>query len=75
MTTPTHLPAWQALQQDYQQTQSVQMRDQFAQDPDRANRYWLEVGGLTVDFPKTASTTNHRRPRCPSRAGGAARAH
>ena len=52
MTTPTHLPAWQALQQDYQQTQSVQMRDQFAQDPDRANRYWLEVGGLTVDFSK-----------------------
>ena len=52
MTTPTHLPAWQALQQDYEQTQSVQMRDQFAQDPDRANRYWLEVGGLTVDFSK-----------------------
>ena len=52
MTTPTHLPAWQALQQDYQQTQSVQMRDQFAQDPERANRYWLEVGGLTVDFSK-----------------------
>ena len=52
MTTPTNLPAWQALQQDYQQTQSVQMRDQFAQDPERANRYWLEVGGLTVDFSK-----------------------
>ena len=52
MTTPTNLPAWQALQQDYEQTQSVQMRDQFAQDPDRANRYWLEVGGLTVDFSK-----------------------
>ena len=52
MTTPTNLPAWQALQQDYEQTQSVQMRDQFAQDPERANRYWLEVGGLTVDFSK-----------------------
>lgn len=52
MTTPTNLPAWQALQQDYEQTQSVQMRDQFAQDPERANRYWLEVGGLVVDFSK-----------------------
>ena len=52
MTTPTNLPAWQALQQDYEQTQSVQMRDQFAQDPERANRYWLEVGGLAVDFSK-----------------------
>ena len=28
------------------------MRDQFAQDPERANRYWLEVGGLAVDFSK-----------------------
>jgi len=52
MTAPTHLPAWQALQQDYEQTQSVQMRDQFAQDTERANRYWLEVGGLAVDFSK-----------------------
>ena len=52
MTTPTNLPAWQALQQDYEQTQSVQMRDQFAQAPERANRYWLEVGGLAVDFSK-----------------------
>ncbi len=52
MTTPTNLPAWQALQQDYEQTQSVQMRDQFAQDTERANRYWLEVGGLAVDFSK-----------------------
>ena len=52
MTTPANLPAWQALQQDYEQTKTIQMRDQFAQDPARADRYWLEVGGLAVDFSK-----------------------
>ena len=52
MTHPTDLPAWQALQQDYENTKNIQMRDQFAQDPARAERYWLEVGGIYADYSK-----------------------
>ena len=52
MTHSTDLPAWQALQQDYENTKNIQMRDQFAQDPARAERYWLEVGGIYADYSK-----------------------
>lgn len=52
MTHPVDLPAWQALQQDFEQTKNVRMRDQFEQDPERAQRYWLEVGGIHVDYSK-----------------------
>ena len=28
------------------------MREMFDQDPQRAERYWLQVGGLTLDYSK-----------------------
>ena len=28
------------------------MREMFEQDPERAERYWLQVGGLTLDYSK-----------------------
>ncbi|ULJ60524.1 glucose-6-phosphate isomerase [Wielerella bovis] len=52
MAQPIDFPAWQALQQNFEQSKHIQMRDQFEQDPQRAERYCLEVGGIHVDFSK-----------------------
>ncbi|MBD3613853.1 glucose-6-phosphate isomerase [Kingella kingae] len=52
MTNPTQLPAWKALEQDFANTQNSHMRDLFEQDPERAQRYWLQVGGISVDYSK-----------------------
>ncbi|MDK4708680.1 glucose-6-phosphate isomerase [Kingella negevensis] len=52
MSHPTNLPAWQALQQNFEQTRNEHMREMFEKDPARAERYWLEVGGVHVDFSK-----------------------
>lgn len=52
MIHPTDFPAWHALQQDFEYTCHEQMRDMFAQDPERAQRYWAEVGGIAVDYSK-----------------------
>ncbi|WP_027009482.1 glucose-6-phosphate isomerase [Conchiformibius kuhniae] len=52
MSHPTDLPAWQQLAQDYRETCRTHMRDWFAQDPQRAERYWLDVGGIHLDFAK-----------------------
>ncbi|WP_274585453.1 glucose-6-phosphate isomerase [Neisseria leonii] len=52
MNYPVELPAWQALQQHFETARHWHMRDLFARDPERAERYWLEVGGLKLDFSK-----------------------
>ena len=52
MAFPIDYPAWQALQNNFEQTKNQQMRDMFTQDPERAEHYWLNVGGINVDFSK-----------------------
>lgn len=52
MQFPIDLPAWHKLTQLFAETQHQHMRDLFAQDPERANRYWLQVGGVSVDYSK-----------------------
>ena len=52
----SELPAWRQLWPHYEEMKSVHMRDLFAQDPDRARRYWLEVGGLILDYAKNRIT-------------------
>lgn len=52
MSFPTDLSAWQKLNRLFEQTRDTQMRDQFEADPQRAERYWLEVGGINVDYSK-----------------------
>ncbi|MBS9341341.1 glucose-6-phosphate isomerase [Neisseria elongata] len=52
----SELPAWRQLWPHYEEMKSVHMRNLFAQDPDRARRYWLEVGGLTLDYAKNRIT-------------------
>ncbi|MDO4641874.1 MAG: glucose-6-phosphate isomerase [Neisseria sp.] len=45
-------PIWQALAEHYKHTQTIQMRDQFAAEPDRFNRMHETLHGLLVDFSK-----------------------
>ena len=52
----SELPAWRQLWPHYEEMKSVHMRDLFTQDPDRARRYWLEVGGLILDYSKNRIT-------------------
>lgn len=52
MTTLTDLPAWKALQHDYDVSAQTHMRDQFLNDPQRFERYSLEAAGLFLDYSK-----------------------
>ena len=46
------LPAWSKLWIHFDETKEQHMREMFDQDPQRAERYWLQVGGLTLDYSK-----------------------
>lgn len=50
------LPSWRELWKHFDTTKSLHMRELFKQDPERAQRYWLEVGGLTLDYSKNRIT-------------------
>ena len=49
---PTELPAWQTLKRLHQQTHDTHMRDQFAHDPERFERYHLVVNDILFDYSK-----------------------
>ncbi|WP_411140900.1 glucose-6-phosphate isomerase [Streptomyces sp. x-80] len=46
------MPEWTALGKHREQLGEVQLRDLFAQDPERAGRYTLQVGDLHLDYSK-----------------------
>ena len=50
---PTDLPAWQALKEHYADMSQRQLRDLFARDKKRAQRFTREAGNVTLDFSKT----------------------
>jgi glucose-6-phosphate isomerase len=52
MTSPTDLPAWRTLEAEYARLQEVAMRDLFARDPERFERFSLRDGELLFDFSK-----------------------
>ncbi|AXT48943.1 MULTISPECIES: glucose-6-phosphate isomerase [Chromobacterium] len=56
MSELTELPAWQALWDHFAEAKHQHMRDLFAADPERAERYALEVGGLFLDYSKNRIT-------------------
>jgi len=60
MTELTHLPAWRALGDHHKATASLQMRDLFAADPERFDRFSLEAAGLFLDYSKNRIT--HETP-------------
>jgi glucose-6-phosphate isomerase len=62
-TTPFHQTAeWAALLAHHEKIRDVQLRDLFASDPGRAERFTAEGGGLFLDYSKhliTADTVDH----------------
>lgn len=56
MSELTELPAWQALWDHFAEARHLHMRELFAADPERAERYSLEVGGLFLDYSKNRIT-------------------
>lgn len=49
-------PAWHALQQHYANTAHVQMRDLFAADPQRFDKFSLRYDDILLDFSKNHIT-------------------
>ncbi len=56
MSALTQSPAWKALQNHSKSAASLKMKELFATDPGRAERYRLETCGLYVDFSKNIIT-------------------
>ena len=56
MSTLTALPAWQALQQHYQSMANTHMRDLFAADPQRFERFSLQFEDILFDYSKNRIT-------------------
>src|SRR6516164_3850072 len=56
MSALTSTPAWKNLLSHYDAQKDVQMRDLFAQDPDRFKKFSLTFGELLFDFSKNRIT-------------------
>jgi len=56
----TSLSAWQALSQHREGMQTFQMREAFAQDPQRFERFSLSTCGLFLDYSKNVLTEETR---------------
>ncbi|MDO9168166.1 MAG: glucose-6-phosphate isomerase [Methylobacter sp.] len=52
----TQGPAWQALQAHYQQIQSLHLRQLFADDPLRGERFVIDAAGIYLDYSKNRVT-------------------
>ncbi len=56
-TTPlTRQPAWQKLSAHYEEIQGRHLRDLFAEDPQRGERFSIEAAGLYLDYSKNRVT-------------------
>ena len=57
----TQSQTWKALEQHKQQIESLKMRDLFAREPDRFQRFSLRLGDLLLDFSKNRITDETMR--------------
>lgn len=55
--TSTSASAWQALRQHQQAIADIQIKDEFAKDPERFTKFSLESAGLFLDYSKNRITT------------------
>ncbi|HED19094.1 MAG TPA: glucose-6-phosphate isomerase [Gammaproteobacteria bacterium] len=56
MTELEKMPAWKALKKHCERMQDLHMRDLFADDPQRFERYSLQAGELLLDYSKNRIT-------------------
>ena len=52
----TSLPAWKALETHHQEVSNLHLRDLFAADPKRGERFTAEAAGLFFDYSKNRIT-------------------
>jgi glucose-6-phosphate isomerase len=57
MASLKNSPSWQALEAHYRQTADQHMRDLFAEDEHRFERFSLALGGLFLDYSKNRITS------------------
>jgi glucose-6-phosphate isomerase len=50
-------PAWKALGAHYEQLRNVHLRQLFADDPARGDRFTVETGGIFLDYSKNRITS------------------
>jgi len=56
MTKPTELATWKKLSEHYNKTSSLQMRDQFKQDPNRFSKFSVSFHNILLDYSKNRIT-------------------
>ena len=56
MPLMTTLPAWKALQEHYEEVAHVHMRDLFASDPERFEKFSLRLDDILFDYSKNRIT-------------------
>ncbi len=56
MTNLTGTPAWKALGKHWQEMRDAHMRDLFDADPERFDRFSLQLGDLLLDYSKNRIT-------------------
>ena len=56
MSVPSNLPVWQQLKAHHAAIADQHLRDLFAADPERFNRFSRRFGDLLVDFSKHRMT-------------------
>lgn len=61
MPTLSDSPAWKALAQHQREIEHIHMRDLFAQDPERFERFSLRFESLLLDYSKNRITTETMR--------------
>jgi len=54
----TSRPEWQALIDHKAELENAHMRDMFREDPDRASRFFIRGGGLSLDFSRNRMTAD-----------------
>ena len=52
MNNLTQLDSWKVLQQEYERIHPLHMRDMFAEDPERFQRYSLNINDIFFDYSK-----------------------
>src|SRR5580698_5054296 len=56
LTPLNERPAWKALEVHHQQIQGKQLKQLFADDPARGDRFTTETGGIFLDYSKNRIT-------------------
>lgn len=56
MTNPTNFPIWQMLAEHQKEIFPLHMRDLFDKEPDRFQKYSLQLGDLLLDYSKNRVT-------------------